>query len=298
MKMDVRSITIAGAILVMSSVAGFAQDWTKNPQDWSKNSQSQTPSGQTQPPAQQVQTPQPAPQTSQPQIPQNQTPPAQSWTQTPSPQYQTQDSADWTQSLYSRVNLGGFFQQDAALDKTTSSGIPPSIFTSGTTTFNFGARGDVVLGYNINQSLAAEFDTGLLWNSADKIGTNSLSSIGQSFDTYTIPVLANFIYRIPIKGPWSSYVGIGVGGAATILVYNLNGSDLTDCNFVFAYQAEAGLTYKLGQSASFGIAYDFLGTTDPSWNLSQTIGASTASYHLKEKGFYTHSITLSFTWDF
>jgi opacity protein-like surface antigen len=298
MKMDVRSITIAGAILVMSSVAGFAQDWTKSPQDWSKNSQSQTPPSQTQPPATQVQTPQPAPQTSQPQIPQNQTPPAQSWTQTPSPQYQTPDSADWTQSLYSRVKLGGFFQQDAALDKTISSGIPPSIFTSGTTTFNFGARGDVVLGYNINQSLAAEFDTGLLWNSADKIGTNSLSSIGQSFDTYTIPVLVNFIYRIPIKGPWSSYVGIGVGGAATILVYNLNGSDLTDCNFVFAYQAEAGFTYKLSQSASFGIAYDFLGTTDPSWDLSQTIGASTASYHLKEKGFYTHSITLSFTWDF
>ena len=301
MKMDVRSITIAGAILVMSSVAGFAQDWTKNPQDWSKTSQSQTSQSQTQPPATQVPTPpavQPQVQPQVPQIPQNQTPPAQSWTQTPSPQYQTQDTADWTQSLYSRVNLGGFFQQNATLDKTTSSGIPPSIFTSGTTTFNFGARGDVAVGYNINQSLAAEFDTGLLWNSADKIGTNSLSSIGQSFDTYTIPVLANLIYRIPIKGPWSSYVGIGVGGAATILVYNLNGSDLTDCNFVFAYQAEAGLRYKLSQNASFGIAYDFLGTTDPSWNLSQTIGASTASYHLKEKGFYTHSITLSFTWDF
>jgi len=295
--MDVRSITIAGAILVMSSVAGFAQDWTKSPQDWSKNSQSQTPPSQTQPPATQVQTPQPAPQTSQPQIPQNQTPPAQSWTQTPSPQYQTPDSADWTQSLYSRVKLGGFFQQDATLDTTRSSGVS-SLSTNGTATFNFGFRGDVVLGYNINKSLAAEFDTGLLWNSADTVLGNPLSSQNVSFDTYTIPILLNFIYKIPMKGHWSSYVGIGMGGAASLLDYNIGGSDLTDFNFVFAYQAEAGLKYKFSQNASVGIAYDFLGTTDPSWNVSQTIGAPTTFIHFKEKGFYTHSITLSFTWDF
>jgi opacity protein-like surface antigen len=288
MKMDVRSITIVGAILVMSSVAGFAQDWTKNPDDWSKQSQSQT-----QTPVTPVQTPQPV----QPQIPQNQTPPAQSWTQTPPPQYQTQDSADWTQSLYSRVNFGGFFQQDATLDTTRSSGVT-SLSTNGTATFNFGFRGDVVLGYNINKSLAAEFDTGLLWNSADKVLGNSLSSQKVSFDTYTIPILVNFTYKIPMKGPWSSYVGIGMGGAASILDYNPGGSDLTDFNFVFAYQAEAGLKYKLSQNASVGVAYDFLGTTDPSWNVSQTIGAPTTFIHFKEKGFYTHSITLSFTWDF
>jgi opacity protein-like surface antigen len=300
MKMDIRSIAISGAVLLMSSVAGFAQDWTKSPDDWSKKSQTQAQS-----PSTPVQTPQPPPQTAQPpvqpQVPQNQTPPAKNWTRPLPPQSQMQnseDSGDWTQKLYSRVDFGGFFQQNATLDKTTSSGIPPSIFTSGTTTFNFGARGDVALGYNLNKSFAAEFDTGLLWNSADKIGTNTLSSLNQSFDTYTIPVLANLTYKIPMKGPWSSYVGIGVGGAASILVYNLNGSDLSDCNFVFAYQAEAGLRYQLSQNSSLGIAYDFLGTTDPSWNLSQTIGVSTTSYHLKEKGFYTHSITLSFTWDF
>jgi opacity protein-like surface antigen len=294
MKMDVRSITIAGAILVMSSVAGFAQDWTKNPQDWSKNSQSQT-----QTPAAQVQTPQPTPQISQPQVPQNRTPPAQNWTQTPPPQYQTQDSADWTQSLYSRVDFGGVFQQSTTLDKTTSSGVGPSIFSSGTTTFNFGFRGDVALGYNINKSLAAEFDTGLLWNSADKIGVTTLGSANQSFVTYTIPILVNIIYKIPMKGPWSSYVGLGVGGAATILVYNNSiGSDMVDNNFVFAYQAEAGLSYKLSENASVGVAYDFLGTTDPSWNLSQPIGLTSTFFHIKEKGFYTHSISLSFTWDF
>lgn len=294
MKMDVRSIAIAGAVLVLSSVAGFAQDWTKNSQDWPTNSQAPTQS-----PVTPAQTPQATQPQVQPQIPQNQTPPAQNWTPTPPPQYQTQDSEEWTQNLYSRLDFGGVFQQNATLDTTRSSGIPPGIFTSATATFNFGARGDVALGYNFNKSLAAEFDTGLLWNSADKIGANTLSSINQSFDTYTIPILANFTYKIPIKGPWSSYVGVGVGGAASILVYNDSiGSDMVGDSFVFAYQAEAGLRYQLSQNASLGIAYDFLGTTDPSWNLNQTIGATTTFYQLKEKGFYTHSITLSFTWDF
>jgi opacity protein-like surface antigen len=294
MKRDVRSIAIAGAVLVMSSVAGFAQDWTKNPDDWSKQSQIQT-----QTPVTPVPTPQPPSQPVQPQIPQNRTPPAQSWTPPPPSRYQTPADRDWTQSLYSRLDFGGFFQQDATLDITRSSGVGPSIFSSGTATFNFGFRGDVAVGYNINKSLAAEFDTGLLWNSADKIGTTMLSSTNQSLDTYTIPILVNIIYKIPMKGPWSSYVGLGVGGAATILVYNNSiGSDMVDNNFVFAYQAEAGLRYKLGENASVGVAYDFLGTTDPSWNLNQPIGLTSTFFHIKEKGFYTHSITLSFTWDF
>jgi opacity protein-like surface antigen len=298
MKMDVRSIAIAGAVLVLSSVAGFAQDWTKNSQDWPTNSQ-----GQTQSPVTPVQTPQATQPQVQPQIPQNQTPPAQNWTPTPPPQYQTQNSEEWaqkewTQNLYSRLDFGGVFQQNATLDTTTSSGLS-SVSTNGTETFNLGIRADIALGYNINKSLAAEFDTGLLWNSADKIGATTLSSINQSFDTYTIPILVNVTYKFPIKGPWSSYVGIGAGGAASILVYNNSiGSDMVDENFVFAYQAEAGLKYKLSENASVGVAYDFLGTTDPSWNLNQPIGLTTTSFHIKEKGFYTHSITLSFTWDF
>src|SRR5208282_6384944 len=107
MNMDVRSIAIAGVVLVLSSVAGFAQDWTKNSQDWPTNSQAPTQS-----PVTPVQTPQ----ATQPQIPQNQTPPAQNWTPTPPPQYQTQNSEDWTQkewtqNLYSRLDFGGAFQQ-------------------------------------------------------------------------------------------------------------------------------------------------------------------------------------------
>jgi opacity protein-like surface antigen len=260
--MNIRSITIVVAVLVMSAAAGSAQSWTKG----SQGSTVWTLPG--------------------------------SQAQTQRPQDQTGDSQFFlTRNLYARVDFGGLYQQDATLDKTTSSSVPPPITTSGTATFNLGFRGDAGLGYNLNKSWAAEFDTGLLWNSMDKVGTNSLSSIGQSADTYTIPFLVNVIYQIPIKGPWSSHVGIGAGGAATRLSYNNSGNNLSDTAFTFAYQAEVGVKYALTKNASFDVGYEFLGMTDPSWRATANVGGPT-DYQFKEKGFYTHSLVVSFTWTF
>ena len=118
-------------------------------------------------------------------------------------------------------------------------------------TFNPGIRGNIALGYNINRSWAAEFDTGVIWNSIDSFDGTSLSSVGASFDTYTIPLLVNVVYRIPIKGPWSSYLGAGAGGAASLLSYSQTylGTRYSwnNSTFVFGYQAKAGLQYQLNR---------------------------------------------------
>ncbi|MGA9779065.1 MAG: outer membrane protein [Limisphaerales bacterium] len=264
--MNIRSITSAVAVLVMSTAAGSAQDWTKGSQGstvWTlPNSQ---------------------PQTQNPQVP-------------------TGDSQFFlTRNLYAYIDGGIAYQQDATLEETISSGTPPAIFTSGTATFNPGIRGNIALGYDINRSWAAEFDTGVLWNSVDGFDGTSLSSVGASFDTYTIPLLVNIVYRIPIKGPWSSYLGAGAGGAASILSYSQTylGTRYSwdNSTFVFGYQAKAGLQYKLNKNASLDVAYEFFGSTDPSWSSTQTFGTP-ADYQFKEKGFYTHSLVISFTWNF
>lgn len=264
--MIIRSIAIVVAVLLLATVAGTAQDWTKG----SQGSTVRTPPG-SQPRAQ-------------------------------SPQSPNGDSQfSLTRNLYAHIDGGLAYQQDATLEETISSGVPPANFTSGTVTFNSGIRGNIALGYNINRSWAAELDTGVLWNSVDSFDGTSLSSVGASFDTYTIPLLANLVYRIPIKGPWTFYLGAGAGGAASILSYSQSylgtryGWDSSD--FVFAYQAKAGLQYKLRRNAALGITYEFLGTTDPSWNSTQNLGTP-ANYQFQEKGFYTHSLVLSFTWSF
>jgi opacity protein-like surface antigen len=281
--MNVRSITIVVAVLVVSTVAGFAQAWTKGSQGsttWTiPDSQPQTP------PPDQPQTPsQPPPQA---------TPPAQP----PSRENRIEDPKPFpTQSLYGDINFGGTYQQNATVETTTSpSGGSPTM-TSQNTAFNLGVRGDVGFGYSLSESWAAEFNTGLIWNSYEngQAYPNNLS-----LDTYTVPILVNAIYRIPFKGPWSSYVGIGAGGAVSILSYGASAyNNLGTYNFVFAYQAKAGLEYRLTDRAALDLAYEFLGTTDPSWSFSQTVGANTTEYTVKEKGFFTHSVVISFTWTF
>jgi len=159
-----------------------------------------------------------------------------------------------------------------------------------------GVRGDVVLGYNLNQSWAAEFNTGLIWNST---GNSQPYPYNVTLDTYTVPILVNAIYRIPLKGPLSSYIGVGGGGALSILSYGASGYNLGSYNFALAYQAKAGLEYRLTDNATIDLAYEFLGTTDPSWSFSQTATATgTTDYTVKEKGFFTHSVVISFTWTF
>jgi len=136
----------------------------------------------------------------------------------------------------------------------------------------------------------------LIWNSS---GNSQPYPANVTLDTYTIPILVNAVYRIPFKGPWSSYIGVGAGGAVSILSYTASAyNNLGSYNFVFAYQAKAGLEYRLSDNASIDLAYEFFGSSDPSWSFSQTVGFNTTDYTVKEKGFFTHSVVISLTWTF
>ena len=275
--MNVRSITIVVAVLVLSTEAGFAQAWTKGSQGSTVYT---IPGSPTQKPPPAAQTP----------------PPAQIQAQQAPSQDQTEGSQFLPESnLYADVNFGGAYQQNSTVETTVFSGTPPATTSSQKTSFNLGVRGDVALGYNFNRSWAAEFNTGLVWNSS---GNSQPYPANVTIDTYTVPILLNAVYRIPFKGPWSSYVGIGGGGAVSILSYSASGYNLGNYNFAFAYQAKAGLEYRLTENASLDLAYEFLGTTDPSWSFSQTVGSNTTDYTVKEKGFFTHSVVISFTWTF
>jgi opacity protein-like surface antigen len=287
--MNVRSVTIVVVFFVSSAVAGFAQAWTKGAQGSTTWTVPGTPT-QTPPPAQ---TPKPSPaQTPKPSPVQPQkSPPAQ-----PLTRQDPLDDADLfpTQSLYAGFNFGGAYQQNATVETTISSGGPPTSYSQDTT-FDMGVRGDFLLGYHISRSWAAEFNTGLIWNST---GNSQPYPNNVSIDTYTVPILVNAVYRIPFTGPLSSYVGVGGGGTLSLLSYTASSYNLGSYNFAFAYQAKAGLEYRLTDNASIDLAYEFLGSTDPSWSFNQTVGTTTTDYTVKEKGFFTHSVVISFTWTF
>lgn len=198
--------------------------------------------------------------------------------------------ADFADHLYLDVAAGPAFAQNPTVQSAP--------YTGGEVDFNTGFRGDVVLGYNICRSWAVELNTGVVWNSVDSINGNTLSKYSASADLYQIPLMVNAIYKVPLKGPFKPYIGAGVGVIVGMFdssgipgLYFPGGSqDFNATDTVFAYQAEVGCEYHIGEHAQFDLAYKFLGTTGYTWNANNS--------PLKTDGVITHAVTVSFGWRF
>ena len=173
--------------------------------------------------------------------------------------------------------------------------------------FDTGVGGNLCAGYHLNHWLATELETGVLWNSIDRIGAVSLSQLHSRADLYQIPLKLNLVCNIPTKTRWTPYLGGGVGAmfsvldshvdpvpsqgpnrAASIPVGNHNFTD-TDCTL--AYQAIAGLKYNISPHAQIDLGYKFFGTTDHTWN-------DRNGGQFRTGPIYTHAVALSFTWRF
>jgi len=184
------------------------------------------------------------------------------------------------------VDGGVLFQQDITLVQSVG-----TTSIKDNATFNPGTRANIGLGYNINDSLAAEFGSGLIYNSMDKGGTVHLDTLNQGLDQYSIPMIASLVYRVHGAGPITPYIGVGAGGLLDIVDIK-NGPHSTDTDFTFAWQAQAGIRYAVCEHASVGLGYQFLGSLD------QHFYDKYLNEDLTFKGVYTHAILLTFTWQF
>jgi len=193
-------------------------------------------------------------------------------------------AGDMGSNGYMAWDAGATFQQDATLRQST---VPTY-----TATFKTGVRGDMVVGGNLNDTLFMELEVGFMWNPMDKVGGTSLSSIDQSVDMYSVPVLMNLVYEIPTKSALTPYLGIGAGANVGIMDFKDSGSTYSDTDVAPAFQAEAGLKYALTKWASIGVAYKFYGTLDQRYYLRSIDDHVTLSGNYVH-GFYA-TLTLSF----
>lgn len=203
-------------------------------------------------------------------------------------------AADWVQRSYLNADLGVSFIQDVTIKNSLGA----------KATFDPGVAAIFCLGYHLNDSWAAEFETGVMWNSIDKVTALSVSSLNAGGDLYQIPFKLNLIYNVPTKNSWTPYFGVGAGCMASILhgnardvspapviaSPNFGSGEFNDTDFTFAYQAIAGLKYKISERAQVDLGYKFFGTLDHSW--------SDNGVTFKTEGIYTHAVLLSFTWKF
>ncbi len=178
-----------------------------------------------------------------------------------------------TSPYYIDGQVGAAFLQDVTIKN--SGGAKAS--------FNTGVRADVVLGYNLSDCFAVEFNTGAIWNSVDNVS-------GANINLYQIPFLGNLVYKTPVWNGFSGYIGAGAGGEAALFSVNASGQSASDNDFTFAYQGLAGVKYAICKNADIGVGYKFLGTLDHHWTI--------AGQGLSTEALYTHSIMATLTFKF
>lgn len=196
-------------------------------------------------------------------------------------------AADWDQNLYFGVDTGAVFQQDADF---AQAGAPTY-----NATFKTGVRGDFKVGYNLCESAAVELESGVQWDSIDTLSGFSLSANDEPIDLYSVPIMANFVYKLVNQSAWTPYVGVGIGANVGVFDGRIGPSTYRDTSVTFAYQAEAGVKYALAKNASLGVAYKFMGTADQKYNIDFGGGAID---HITIGGVYIHGIFANFTWSF
>lgn len=195
-------------------------------------------------------------------------------------------AGDWTTNLYVSADAGAIFQQDADLHQ---SGLPTY-----SAAFNPGVRADLALGYNVCPDFAVELVPGFMWNSVDKLNGFSLDGSGESIDLYSVPLLANFVFKYSNQSRWTPYAGLGVGANVGFFDGTTPGARFNETDVSLAYQAEAGVKYALAPHAAIGLAYKFYGTTDQDYDLT----ANHYTDHLSFSGVYIHGVFLNFTLNF
>jgi opacity protein-like surface antigen len=137
--------------------------------------------------------------------------------------------------------------------------------------FDPGARLDVSGGVHLSRSWKAEFELGFIYNP------------GSPLDFFQVPMMANAIYTLPLRGPVSAYVGGGIGGVYGVLMHDILDSEE---GLGFGYQVIAGVKYALKEDLDLGLSYKFLGTTE------HDLGAA------RVEGTFSHSILAAVTFKF
>jgi len=170
----------------------------------------------------------------------------------------TQD-AGW----YWGADIGGTVAQDGHLTQFGNRSVSDPV------EYGAGIGMDLSAGYAFNRYFALEVQTGWTWNPINSIQGGSVYDTSLS----TVPFMANAVLRLPIpRTRIVPYVGAGVGGALTVFDTDgytrwTSGGSVTlydsASDFVFAWQAFAGVRLELNDQMSVGIGYRYL-AVDPS----------------------------------
>jgi opacity protein-like surface antigen len=156
-----------------------------------------------------------------------------------------------------------------------------------------GMRFSVAGGALFGGFFGLEAETGFIFNDIDNIRgfTDVDGWVSQ------VPFLVNAFFQYKNKTGFTPFGGAGVGGAwvglflddATSPTVRLDGED---ADFVFAWQAFAGVKFELNDNLSVGLIYKYLWTDDGHWDVEDT------GQDIHFDGTHTHSFSAVVNYSF
>lgn len=196
---------------------------------------------------------------------------------------------------YLRMGIGPSFYQNGTLKQFTIPGFsgPANQPVSYDTGFTF----DAAFGYAFNKYVGLDFETGYLYANINNVpgyfSNNSYIS--------NVPLLVNCTLSLPIPHTiLVPYIGGGGGGSVSVFYANAfgdQGGNFTafgsESDAVYAYQAFAGLNFKLSREISVGLGYKYFGTGDPTFSYPPG-----PNLNISFKGVRTHSVMFTFQVNF
>jgi len=191
-----------------------------------------------------------------------------------------------------RFDAGGAMPADA--DLTLFNG---PITQGGEMKLSAGGQFDMSLGCRLTPWLILEGELGFAFNEVDSIGDWSYPDSGLSHTAFMV----NVVVERPI-GRIIPFAGAGVGGDLSYLVFGGGYDYYWDWDpdgeagdFVFAYQAFAGLRYNLGGNCSLGVMYRYFATAAQKWDVDWWSGPG---FDVGVDRIGIHSVSLVFSASF
>jgi opacity protein-like surface antigen len=226
---------------------------------------------------------------------------------------ENKESATELSGFYVGPELGVAFQQDVNLKNVNYVaevlGADLVGTAGGSLTMSAGIRFNLPVGYQPVDWFAVELAPGIIWNKMSSYnlqlnGTIDTTSASTTLPLdieggyYQVPLVVNFIFKIPTNSPWVPYIGGGIGASYTYMnwtraSYGSVSEDLSNVDgscWSLAYQGIAGLDYKITDEISLGLKYIFTGTRN------QNFGGSFQD--LDTKGSYSQNVMLNCTVNF
>ncbi len=188
---------------------------------------------------------------------------------------------------YFRIGAGPSFFENGQL---TQFGAP----VSSPVKYRAGLVADGAIGYAFNKYVATDFELGYVGAKIDNVP-------GYSSDNayiYNVPFLANVTLSCPIPHTiLVPYVGVGAGGADVIFDSDSFGNNTDtvvgrESDVVFAWQAFAGLRFRLARDLSLGVGYKYFATADPTFTYPPD------NFNVGFDGVRTHSVMATLEWKF